>query len=99
MEKLLKVLSQSPLKETTWENRNHEQVLISSVEFEMTDGIDSFLAEANGDLAKMVNQSPLQLNKWYPMSLKSTIGSWTKQDGSIAKTNRIRILKIGIPLF
>jgi len=99
----MKVVSQSQYSEREWENRNHEKVLISSVELELTDGIESVIAEAGGDQAKLLRNTPLTTGGWYPFQMTLSVSSWQKQDGSTAKATRVRIVKIGnaimIPTF
>ena len=41
MEKLVRVKSQGPLQQRNWTKQNGENVVISSVELTMTDGIDT----------------------------------------------------------
>ena len=46
MEKIVRIKSQGPLQQRNWTNpRTNESILISSIEFLLTDGIDTFVAE------------------------------------------------------
>jgi len=70
-------------------------VIISSVELELTDGIDSVVAEVTDEKAKILRNTPLVKGEWYPFSLQMAISSWQRQDGKTARANRVRVLKIG----
>ena len=45
MEKLVRIKSQGALQQRNWTKQNGENVVISSVELTMTDGIDTFIGE------------------------------------------------------
>ena len=45
MEKRVKIISQSELRTNNWTNPKGENVVISSVQLEMSDGNDAFVAE------------------------------------------------------
>jgi hypothetical protein len=52
MEKLVRVISQGAPQTRQWTNPNTGELKnITSVEVEMTDGLDRFIAEATDDLA------------------------------------------------
>jgi hypothetical protein len=55
MEKLVRVISQGAPQSRQWTNPNTgEMKTITSVEVEMTDGLDRFIAEASDDLANQL---------------------------------------------
>ena len=56
MEKIVRIKSQGPLQQRNWTNpRTNESILISSVEFLLTDGIDTFVAEVTDQQALSVS--------------------------------------------
>jgi len=95
MEKIMKVVSQGQYRESEWENKNHEKILIKSVEMELTDGIETIIAEASGDQAVMLKNKPLTKDAWYAFQLKCSIATWTRQDGTTGKATRVRVVGIG----
>ena len=56
MEKLVRIKSQGALQQRNWTKQNGENVVISSVELTMTDGIDTFVGEVT-DQASDCDQS------------------------------------------
>ena len=60
MEKLVRVISQGAPQSRQWTNPNTGEVkTITSVEVEMTDGLDRFIAEASDELAVQLANQPL----------------------------------------
>ena len=50
--KAIRLVSQKPMRETEWTTPNGEKKVIASKELEFSDGIDSFLAEAQDEMAR-----------------------------------------------
>ena len=61
MEKRVKIISQSELRTNNWTNPKGENVVISSVQLEMTDGNDAFVAEVTDQKAIAINNEPFSL--------------------------------------
>ena len=58
MEKRVKIISQSELRTNNWTNPKGENVVISSVQLEMSDGNDAFVAEVTDQKAIAINNEP-----------------------------------------
>lgn len=52
MEKFVNIIHQAPLQEHTYQDRNQQPQVFASRGFILTDGIDTFYAEAVGDMAR-----------------------------------------------
>ena len=65
MEKLVRIKSQGALQQRNWTKQNGENVVISSVELTMTDGIDTFIGELTDQQAIAISKQPLDLNRMY----------------------------------
>ena len=78
MEKLVRVKSQGPLQQRNWTKQNGENVVISSVELTMTDGIDTFVGEVTDQQAIAINQQPLDLNRMYGVRCRLDVREWKK---------------------
>lgn len=94
MEKVVRVKAQSPLKVNNWTSPSGETKIIKIVELQLTDGVDTFVAEANDDLAEQLNNEPLKAEYFYGLQARMIVIEWKKQDGSQARATRIRIQKI-----
>jgi len=95
MEKLVRVISQGAPQTRQWTNPNTGELKnITSVEVEMTDGLDRFIAEASDDLAVQLANSPLNTDLIYQVRCDLRVSQWTTQQGTLARATRIRISKI-----
>ena len=96
MELLVRIKNQGPLQQRNWTNpRTGENVVISSVELTLSDGIDSFVAEATDQLAIAISQQPLNPEELYSVRCQQEVREWKSQTtGVIQRANSIRILKI-----
>lgn len=94
MEKIVRLLEQYPLRSTEWTGRNGDKRIIKSVELRLTDGVDEFIGEVNDDLAEAISAYPLKKDYFYGVQARLSVSEWTKQDNSVARATRIRILKI-----
>ena len=91
MEKLVRIKSQGPLQQRNWTKQNGENVVISSVELTMTDGIDTFV----GEQAIAINQQPLDLNRMYGVRCRLDVREWkSQQSGETQHANSIRVVTI-----
>lgn len=94
MEKSVRLVEQFPLRSTEWTSRTGDKRIIKSVELRLTDGVDDFIGEVNDDLAEALAANPLKKDYFYGVQARLSVSEWTKQDNSVARATRIRILKI-----
>jgi hypothetical protein len=90
MEKLVRIKEQGGLQ--SFQTQNGEA--ISKVAVVMTDGIDTFEAEAFDKVAIQLSQNPLNSNTIYNAQLQISMREWTNKEGVINRANSIRINKI-----
>lgn len=95
MEKIVKVTEIGQLVERTWTNERGETRTIASVEVVVTDGIDTFVAEANEELArsldKQVKEKNFDFNALYEVRISSTVRESKEKK---IKFNSIRLQQI-----
>lgn len=96
MEKIVRIKSQGPLQQRNWTNpRTNESILISSVEFLLTDGIDTFVAEVTDQQALSLSKNPLDQQLVYSVQCRIDISEKKNdQTGEVRHFNKIRISKI-----
>ena len=95
MEKRVKIISQSELRTNNWTNNKGENVVISSVQLEMTDGNDAFVAEVTDQKAIAINNEPLSKEAEYAVQLKMVVRSWeSEQTHQKGKSTTIKVLNI-----
>ena len=95
MEKRVKIISQGELKTNKWTNKNGEEIVISSVQLEMTDGNDTFIGEVNDQKAIAINKEPLSKECEYAVQLKMVVRNWeSEQTHQKGKSTTIRVQNI-----
>ena len=95
MEKRVKIISQSELRTNNWTNPKGENVVISSVQLEMSDGNDAFVAEVTDQKAIAINNEPLSKEAEYAVQLKMVVRSWeSEQTHQKGKATTIKVLNI-----
>ena len=95
MEKLVRIKSQGALQQRNWTKQNGENVVISSVELTMTDGIDTFVGEVTDQQAIAISKQPLDLDKMYGVRCKLDVREWkSQQSGEIQHANSIKVLTV-----
>jgi hypothetical protein len=94
MEKSVRLVEQFPLRCALWTSKNGDKRVIKSVELRLSDGVDDFIGEVNDDLAEALAENPLKKDYFYGIQARLSVSEWTKQDNSVARATRIRILKI-----
>lgn len=94
MEKIVRVLNQLPMCSREWTPENGDKKLIKSVDVVMTDGIDTFTAEATDDKAEVLNNNPLDDDTIYAVQLRMSVRTWKNRDGVDVRSNSIRIINI-----
>ena len=90
----MKVLSQGALKQRNWTNQRGETVVISSVEVKMTDGVDTFVAEATDQLALQLDKEKLHTSRLYGAQMRQEVREWKNQQGEMVHANSVKLLKI-----
>ena len=95
MEKRVKIISQSELRTNNWTNPKGENVVISSVQLEMSDGNDAFVAEVTDQKAIAINNEPLSKEAEYAVQLKMVVRSCeSEQTHQKGKSTTIKVLNI-----
>lgn len=94
MEKLVRILSQSDLRKNNWTNAAGENVVIKSVEVKMTDGTDTFVAEATDRLAEKLDENKLSNDALHGVQCKMQVRTWKSADGEERQATTIRLLNI-----
>ena len=93
MEKVVSITKMQPLKGRSYINGNGDNEIFVSRGFVMTDGIDTFYAEATGEYAR---QLPVQIDTTVCLSVQLQMSSRPYQDreGQTRYSNEIRITKL-----
>ena len=92
MEKLVRIKQQGTL--STFQGANSGET-VTKIEVVMTDGIDTFVAEAFDKQAIAINQNPLDPNAVYNAQLQISMREWSNQQTGVTnRANSIRIIKI-----
>lgn len=92
MEKLVRIKQQGAL--STFQGSNSGET-VTKIEVVMTDGLDTFVAEAFDKLAISIGQSPLDHNAIYHAQMQMTVREWTNQQtGQVNRANSVRLLRL-----
>ncbi len=95
MEKLVRVISQGALQQRNWTSPKGENVVISSVELVLTDGIDTFVGEVTDQKAIAINNEPLSKEHLYGVQMKLTAREWkSEQTQQLVRATSVKILHI-----
>jgi len=93
MEKRVKILEQSELTVRQYTDKKTKEVkAISTVTFRMTDGLDTFVAEMNGERA--VNCPRFDLNCEYNVQCSMMAREWKTQEGNRVQSTTIYVDRI-----
>lgn len=92
MEKLVTIVKQLPLQERNYTDKNGQMQVFASVGFELTDGIDSFYAEIQGNDARVVPQYDLSVS--HIVQCQMNARQFQDQQGRTRYDNVIRIIKM-----
>jgi hypothetical protein len=95
MEKIVTVVSQSPLQKNDWKNPRGEMVTIKSKKIVVTDGVDTFECEATDKKAEDIEDHPLEMNYPYRMQFQMTVREKEKEGGGKFNYTTIRLLNYG----
>lgn len=92
MEVTVQILEQFPLAERQYTDLNGVQKVFASRGFKLSDGIDTFFAEAVGDYARSLTQ--LDVNVFHRVQGSWQCRDYNGSDGSIRHQNNFTINKI-----
>lgn len=93
MEKTVKIIQALPLQERSYTDRNGQQQLFVSRGFVLSDGIDTFYAEAVGDYARSMPQD-FSTNASYRLQAQLSVREYRDKEGNYRYTSEIRIVKM-----
>ncbi len=94
MEKLVRVMDQRPMVKRDWTNGQGENITLKSVEIVMTDGNDTFVAEATDQMAETLSDKPLDKGLMYGVRLKMSIRTWENKDHVQVMANNVKLISI-----
>ena len=92
MEKLVTIVSQSPVKEERFEDKNGQPQVMAYREYEILDGVDHFIGVIKGELARRI--ADVDLNYQHTVQGAWSFRSGQRQDGTTWSTNEFRITLI-----
>lgn len=92
MEKTVQIVQQFPLCEREYTDSNKNVQVFASKGFILTDGIDTFYAEATGDYARTLGNFDQTL--FHSVQLQVSIHEYDGKEGNKRYSNNIRIVKI-----
>lgn len=94
MEKLVTVLKAFPFEERPYQDKNGNPQVFASRKFILSDGIDSFVAEMQGDLARANKDMQYDLSQAHSAQLQITVHPWKDAQGVDRYSNEIKIIKL-----
>lgn len=94
MEIISEVKSKSALQTRDWTTKEGEKRTISFIEVELSNGLDSIVAEATDRLAAIINNSDV-VGKTFVVQLVFSVRSWTNKEGREVKANSVKIVNMG----
>jgi len=86
------ILKQLPLEERNYTDRMGQPQTFASRGFVLTDGIDTYYAEAVGDMARAMPQ--YDPNTFHCVQTQVSVREYTDREGKVHYSNEIRILKL-----
>ena len=87
----MQVKAQAELRENAWQNQRGENMIIASVELELTDGLDTIVAEVTGDEARALAAQPAAPGTTGYFALRFSVTEAKTRDGKPFKTMRCRV--------
>lgn len=94
MEKTVQIIQQGALTERPYQDRNGQQQVFATMGWTLTDGIDTFYAEMQGDLARSYRDSYPDPSIWHRVQLQMGIREYRDRDNNPHVSNEIRIIKM-----
>lgn len=94
MEKSVQILQQGKLNERPYTDRNGQQQVFASMSWMLSDGIDTFEAEMQGDMARAFKDVELDKAVLHRVQTQMSVREFRDKDGNIRYSNEIRIIKL-----
>lgn len=94
MEKTVQIIQQGALVERPYQDRNGQTQMFSSMGFTLTDGVDTFYAEMQGDLARSYRDVHPDTSLLHRVQTQMSIREFKDKDGNSRYSNEIRIIKL-----
>lgn len=88
------ILSQFPLVERQYVDRNGQPQVFASRGFILGDGINTLYAEMQGDLARATANIQYDQAVLHSALLQTTMRDYRDKDGNVRYSNEVRILKL-----
>ena len=92
MEKIIRIISQGALSQRQYTDKGGQPTVFNYMDFILTDGIDTFHAQATGNLAMALQ--PLALDELHHVQCHISHRSFLRQDGTTGHENQIYIDRI-----
>ena len=92
MEKIVRIISQSACTQRQYTDKGGQPTVFNFVDFILTDGIDTFFAQATGNLALALQ--PLAEDELHHVQCHIVHSTFQRQDGTVGHENRIYIDRI-----
>lgn len=94
MEKVVNVISKSALQSREWTTTEGEKKSLQFIEVEMSDGIDSFMAEATDRLAARISTADV-VGKSVACQCQISLRKWqSKETGKTMYANSVKIVSM-----
>lgn len=93
MQTFIRIIEQFPKREFD-ATRNGMAVKVANVSLRVRAHFDEFIAEAYDDLAKEIDQNPLDRNLVYFGELRGSVREWENQDHKKMYGNNITLTRI-----
>ena len=95
MEKTVQIIQQGALVERPYRDCNGQQQVFASMGFTLTDGVDTFYAEMQGDLARSYRDIHPDTSLLHRVQMQMSFREYKDKDGNSRYSNEIRIIKLG----
>ena len=92
MEKFVRIISQSACTQRQYTDKGGQPTVFNFVDFILTDGIDTFFAQATGNLAMALQ--PLAQDELHHVQCHISHRTFQRQDGTTGHENPIYIDRI-----
>lgn len=92
MEKLVTIISQGAHSQRTYDGRDGQPAVFHFMDFVLSDGIDTFHAQATGSLAQALK--PLDQTVLHRVQCHISHRTFDRQDGTVGHENQIYIDRI-----
>ena len=92
MEKLVSIVSQGAHSQRTYDGKDNQPTVFHYMDFVLSDGIDTFHAQATGSLAQALQ--PLDKSVLHKVQCHISHREFDRQDGTVGHENKIYIDRI-----